>query len=255
MTEPIPEMVRKLERAVGDVLRDKLAQRDKDWLVDEVVRLMLKGVSLAGINTLYEEIQLADFEQAYTEQTAEERSTRFDRVHAMHLDEPALHLMTARLRARGRAQLEEEDFLVDAPAPGGALITTAQRSDVGNALLREAKDVLYALLFGTPEMNVMLKRTERELLQITIPRPKRAALDFMAAVSELTARGSWRDPRGHANDEQVANVVLAVEYGEVASEAVGRGIAACLCVINDLEVNEVVLYSHTVDVEDSSLHG
>lgn len=56
-----------------------------------------------------------------------------------------------------------------------------------------------------------------------------------------------------ASDERAANVVMEVEYGEVASEAVGSGVAACLRLINDLEVNEVILYNRMTNIESSSL--
>nr|MBK7064917.1 hypothetical protein [Deltaproteobacteria bacterium] len=174
-------------------------------------------------------------------------------MRALNLDERNLNLLLERLGGRDRAQLEREGHLRNPPEKGGALITADQRSDAGNALLREAKDLLYALLFGTSEMNVALARKERELLAMTLPRSKRFALDFMMAVSEVEVRGSWRDPKGGASDERAANVVMEVEYGEVASEAVGSGVAACLRLINDLEVNEVILYNRMTNIESSSL--
>lgn len=53
--------------------------------------------------------------------------------------------------------------------------------------------------------------------------------------------------------ERAVNVVMEVEYGEVASEAVGSGVAACLRLINDPEVNGVILYNRMTDIESSSL--
>ena len=44
-----------------------------------------------------------------------------------------------------------------------------------------------------------------------------------------------------------------MEYGEVATEAVGRGIKLALRLINDLEINEQILYARMEDVEESSL--
>jgi hypothetical protein len=47
--------------------------------------------------------------------------------------------------------------------------------------------------------------------------------------------------------------VLEVQFGEVESEAVGTGILAALRLINELEINEQVLYVRMVDVEETSL--
>lgn len=174
-------------------------------------------------------------------------------MRALHLDERALLLQIERFGALDRAQLERDGSLRAPPPKGGALITAAQRSASGDLLLRDAKDLLYALLFGDASMGVSLPRAERELLAVTVPRAKRYVMDFMMAVSELEVRGSWRDPKGAANDERADNVVMEVEYGEVANEAVGAGIAACLRVINDLEVNEVILYNRMTNIESSSL--
>ncbi|MFF8974484.1 hypothetical protein [Streptomyces sp. NPDC014995] len=44
-----------------------------------------------------------------------------------------------------------------------------------------------------------------------------------------------------------------MEYGEIAGELVGNGIAAALRLINDLEVNEQVLYARMENVEESTL--
>ena len=46
-----------------------------------------------------------------------------------------------------------------------------------------------------------------------------------------------------------------MEYGEVATEAVGRGIKLALRLINDLEINEQILYARMENVEESTLEG
>jgi hypothetical protein len=63
----------------------------------------------------------------------------------------------------------------------------------------------------------------------------------------------WRDPDGVSNDERADNVIIEVEFGEVAEELVGHGIIRALSLINNLEVNEQVLYARMVDVEESTL--
>ena len=123
----------------------------------------------------------------------------------------------------------------------------------GDALLDLGKDMLYGLLFGDEATNTRLQRTQRELLTLTVPRQKSTALDFMKATTELSALGTWQDPRGAANDMQADNVVLEVEYGEVEGELVGNGIVLALGLINNLEINEEILYGRMENVEQTTL--
>jgi hypothetical protein len=81
----------------------------------------------------------------------------------------------------------------------------------------------------------------------------RAELDFMRASTELSAAGTWQDPDSVSNDIRADNVILEVEFGEVAGEHVGHGIVRCLSLVNNLEVNEQVLYARMIDVEQSTL--
>ncbi len=56
-----------------------------------------------------------------------------------------------------------------------------------------------------------------------------------------------------SNDERADNVLLEVQYGEVEGELVGYGIVLALTLINNLEVNEQVLYARMINVEETSL--
>lgn len=114
--------------------------------------------------------------------------------------------------------------------------------------------MLYALLFGDGDAGVRLDRVERELLTLTMPRAKAHAIAFvLQAATEIGAHGTWRDPLRAADDDRAPNTVLQVEYGETADELVGNGIAAALKLINNLEVNEQVLYARMENVEESTL--
>jgi hypothetical protein len=141
----------------------------------------------------------------------------------------------------------------DAPAKGTALITSRHRTPSGDALLIHAKDVLFALLFGDEATGTTLVRAQQELLTMALPLAKAAALDFMRASTELTAAGTWLDPDSVSNDERAANVLLEVQFGEVEGEIVGAGIVTALGLINNLEVNEQVLYARMIDVEETTL--
>ena len=120
-------------------------------------------------------------------------------------------------------------------------------------LLQRGKDVLFALLFGDASTNTNLARVQQELLTIAVPRAKAGALDFMRASTELAAAGTWQDPDSVSSDERADNVLMEVQYGEIESELVGQGIVLALSLINNLEVNEQVLYARMINIEDTTL--
>jgi hypothetical protein len=172
----------------------------------------------------------------------------------MAIDAAWVASFVERHRARDRAALIAEGaLLADAPAKGTDPIGPADRSPAGEELLVQAKDVLFALLFGDPSTNTRLDRVQRELLTLTLPRFKAGALDFMRASTEISGAGTWQDPDSVSNDVRADNVILEVEFGEVAGELVGQGIVRCLSLINNLEVNEQVLYARMINVEESTL--
>ena len=98
-----------------------------------------------------------------------------------------------------------------------------------------------------------IERVQRELLTLTLPRAKADAFDFIPAATELSGAGMWRDPAGVSNDVRADNVIVEVEFGEVAGEHVGHGIVRCLGLINNLEINEQILYARMINVEESTL--
>jgi 3-dehydroquinate synthetase len=75
----------------------------------------------------------------------------------------------------------------------------------------------------------------------------------MKATTELSAHGTWQDPEEVSTDLRADNTLLQVEYGEVAGEWIGHGIVVTLSLINNLEVNEQVLYARMENVEQSTL--
>jgi hypothetical protein len=113
--------------------------------------------------------------------------------------------------------------------------------------------MLYALLFGDASTGTSLDRVQRELLTLTVPRAKAAAFDFIPAATELSGAGLWRDPEGVSNDVEADNVIIEVEYGEVAGELLGPAIIRALSLINNLEVNEQILYARMINIEESTL--
>lgn len=224
-------------------LRAALAGRDREWLVDQIVRLALDAHSLQALDRRLAQAELA-----------RRRAERAARVAGMAIDAPFVAAFVERHRVLDRAALIDGGALREgAPAKGTDLIGPAHRTPDGEALLTRAKDVLFGLLFGDGATNTRLDRTQRELLTLTLPRFKAGALDFMRASTEISGAGTWQDPDSVSNDIRADNVILEVEFGEVAGELVGQGIVRCLSLINNLEVNEHVLYARMINVEESTL--
>ena len=120
-------------------------------------------------------------------------------------------------------------------------------------MLVNAKDFLFALLFGDASTQTAFDRHQQELLTLTLPRFKAEALDFMKATTELSALGTWQDPDSVSNDQRADNVIFEVEYGEIEGELIGNGVIRCLSLINNLEVNEQILYARMINLEQSTL--
>jgi hypothetical protein len=243
----IESIVRGINRELVPVfeerLRAALVDRDREWLVDQVVRLTLDAHALNE----------ADRRTA-AEAKARARRERHERVSAMAFDTTRLAAFIEEHEGVTRESLVAASHLQpEAPAKGTALLASADRTDSGEELLTHAKDVLFALLFADESMGCDLPRHTQELLTLAMPRSKAGALDFMRASTELAAAGTWQDPESVSNDERADNVLLEVQYGEVDGELVGHGIVLALTLINNLEVNEQVLYARMINIEETSL--
>ncbi|MEU8267909.1 hypothetical protein AB0B89_12145 [Sphaerisporangium sp. NPDC049002] len=188
------------------------------------------------------------------QQEEAERVARAARIRRLALDHTSLPGYIEHYRALTREVLEGEGHLLDPPHKGGPLISPEHRAPSAEALLCEAKDLLYALLFGGADDDVRLDRVERELLTLTIPKAKAHAVgSIMRAATETGAEGAWHDPQRVADDDRAADTILQIEYGEVDGDLVGTAITAALRLINNLEINEQVLYGRTENVEGSTL--
>lgn len=245
--DTIESIVRSINRdlvpSFEEKLRAALAECDRDWLIDQIVRLTLDAHSLQEMDR-----------RSVIEAKARARSERHDRVRELAFDRAALDAFVAEHAAVQRDGLISSGHLAAAaPAKGTALITHEHRTADGEALLTRAKDTLFALLFGDESNGTSLERVQQELLTMAVPRSKAAALDFMQASTELNAAGTWQDPDSVSNDERADNVLLEVQYGEVEGELVGHGIVAALSLINNLEINEQVLYARMMNVEEATL--
>ena len=234
---------RELTPQFEERLRAVLAEQDRDWLIDQIVRLTLDAHSLEEIDRRSE-----------IEAKARARAERQSRVRALALDTAALDAFTAEWQGVTRERLVDSGHLdPDAPAKGTVLLTSAHRREQGDRLLTLAKDTLFALLFGDESTDTRLDRIQQELLTLALPRFKAHALDFMRASTELAAAGTWQDPDNVSSDERAENVLLEVQFGEIEGERVGAGIVTALSLINNLEVNEQVLYARMINIEETTL--
>ncbi|NEP91435.1 MAG: hypothetical protein F6K18_34155 [Okeania sp. SIO2C2] len=75
----------------------------------------------------------------------------------------------------------------------------------------------------------------------------------MKATTEISGLGTWQDPDSVSNDSRADNIILQVEYGEIEGELIGSGIVTSLSLINNLEINEQILYARMINVEQSTL--
>lgn len=165
-------------------LRASLADQDREWLIEQIVRLTLDAHRL-------EERDRRRFQEVETRK----RQERVERVRKLALDVNRLEEFVREYRDIDRQRLVEQNLLSeDAPARGSGLITAEHRAVEGTRLLQHAKDMLDGFLFGDESTNTSLQRTQRQLLTLNLPRSKAQTLDFMKATTELSATGTWQDP-------------------------------------------------------------
>jgi hypothetical protein len=243
----IEDLVRQINRELSpqfeEKLRASLVDKDRDWLIDQLVRLTLDAHSL-------EDLDVA----AAAEAKARRRAERLARVTAMAVDESLVAAFKADWDGITRDSAIAGGLLSpEAPVKGTSMILAAHRTEAGEALLLRAKDLLFALLFGDASTATQLQRTQQELLTLAVPRSKAGTLNFMRASTELAAAGTWQDPDSVSNDEHADNVLLEVQFGETSDEIVGSGIVTALSVINNLEINEQILYARMINIEESTL--
>lgn len=224
-------------------LRAYLVEQDRDWLIEQIIRLTLDAHSLEEM----------DRKHSRQEQTRR-RQERAERVKKLELDLNKLREFNERYKDSSRDTLIRENLLSrDAPPKGKDLISDEARTPEGTQLLQHAKDVLFGLLFGDESTNIHFHRTQRKLLTLTVPRMKVDVLDFMKAATELSARGTWQPSNHPASDTRTDNVVLEIEFGEVEGNGIGQCVITALKLINNLEINEEILYGRMENIEQSTL--
>lgn len=243
----IESIVRQINREVAPQfevrLREHLALQDSDWLIEQIVRLTLDAHSLHEMDRRH-----------LQEVKAAKRQERVTRIREHVFDRGKLIAFIDQYSTYDRDTLIGQRFLLPSvPDKGTDILTDEYRTPQGNELLLFAKDLLFALLFGDEGTGTQFHRIQRELLTLAVPRDKAEALDFMKATTELSALGTWQDPERVSNDQRADNVLLEVEFGEIEGELVGDGIIRALSLINNLEINEQILYARMINVEQTTL--
>ncbi|GAA3091336.1 hypothetical protein [Streptosporangium carneum] len=242
VTRIVEQIQDELSEELRERVRTRLRAQSVDWLVEQLLTLVLPERGSAGAAPRRPAPTWAAGE------TEEDGDARTARLRELGLDEDSLSRYTERYRSLNRSVLEAGGYLVDPPPKGEELVPRSCRSPQGEALLREVRDVLYGLLFGGEEEGVLLGRTGRELLTLTVPRAKAHAVAFLLrAAAEVGAECACGDPEGIEGG--VADTVLQIEYGEVTGGLVGGALSAALTLVNNLEVNEPVLHGRMESAE------
>ena len=253
-TDGLDEMVRdlddELEGEFEKRLRAELDGKDRAWLIDNLVE------------HFHRELHLDNNSQRQLQRRAEHvepvavRRERLRRIRALELDDGKLRDSLGRYRALGRETLVTEGFLLDPPHKGKEALGPDHRSAEGEVLLQEVRDLFYALLFGDSKIGVNLTRDRRDFLTVTLPTSKAPALErFLLAVTEFQVSGTWLDPDGVSDDIGAPNTILQVEFGDSADELISEALLVVLGMLNNLEVNEQILYGRIEEVERSTLVG
>jgi hypothetical protein len=180
----IEELVRAINRDLSpqfeERLRTALADKDREWLIDQLVRLTLDSHSL-------EDLDVA----AAAASKAHRRAERVARVTAMAVDDARVRDFTGRFAGMSRERAIAEGYILDsAPIKGTDSISSDHRTASGEEVLTLAKDMLFSLLFGDSTSSTTLDRVQQELLTLAVPRSKAGELDFMRASTELAAAGT-----------------------------------------------------------------
>ena len=217
-------------------IRAELEKKDREWLIDQIIFLTCERHS--------------SHEQR---DALENMKQRLARIRKRGYNDQTIADFIDRYRKMRRENLEEGGYCVNPPHMGLATIEPQQRTKEGEALLEEARDLLYVALYGDESINVSLTRGREEMLTMILPQRKSEALSFLKAVTEVDAAGTWKDPEGVSNDDHVNNVGLQVEFSDNEKGTIGVAVFVALNLINLLQVNEQILYARMEKVERSSL--
>lgn len=237
-----------MEDELEGKLRDELETKDAPWLREALLEQILQE------RHLHRSAQRQLSREARQVEPRADRQRRLGRIRLSRLTDSKLRDTVARFRAWRRETLEAERYLLDPPHKGKDALQPRHRSPQGETLLEQAHDLFYALLFCDERQGVLLPRVRRDFITVTLPSHKAGTLErFMLAVTEVQVAGTWLDPDGVSDDIGATNKILQVEFGDTRDGLVSDGLVAALQMINNLEVNEEILYARIEQLERSTL--
>ena len=230
-------------------IRAQLSDQDRQWLEDQLVKVARQDRASGSAS------HRSLSRQAHHVESKKQRQERLERIRRLDLDAVKLQeILNEQYRGWDRKRLVAEGFLIDPPHKGLEALTEKHRSEAGEGLLQESRDLFYALLFSDQKQGVELIRSRRDFLTVTLPTPKKDALErFMLAVTETRATGTWLDPEGVSDDIDASNTILQVEYGDAPDHLISNALVTVLGMINELEVNEEILYARIECLQQSTL--
>jgi len=229
-------------------LRKLLDSEDRQWLVEQLVTYIIKE----KYGEVHHEISVS--KKKYPHETLAKRKERISRIQALNIDLNAVKEIRTEFDSYTRESLEKNGHINNAEHKGLKIVPSNLRSEEGNQLLVRAKDFLFALLFCGKKHGVNIERTKRDELTITIASDKANCLEsFMIAVTEFPARGVWYDSEGISDDENATNTVMQVEFGDDEQGVCASALMSALKLINNLEINEEILYCRIEQAKYSSL--
>ena len=121
-----------------DRLREHLQSKDREWLIEQIVRLTLDAHSLQENDR-----------KIFMEQKEKRRAERRARLKDICLNCDVLESFLYKHRNYTRESMMNDGYLLDtAYIKGTNMIDEKHRTDKGNQLLTHAKDMLFGLLFG-----------------------------------------------------------------------------------------------------------
>ncbi|GII63273.1 hypothetical protein Skr01_33580 [Sphaerisporangium krabiense] len=259
VTQIVAQLREELAGELRERVRRRLREQPADWLVDQLMALVLPPEEVSyAIPRQVPRGPEADAHAAVPLPEAhgcapwngepldpvtspEAEGDRPARIRRLGLDATSLPGFTARYRSLRREVLEAEGYLLDPPPRGGALIAPAHRSPEAEALLREAKDVLHALLFCGPQDGVRLDRAAWASLTLAVPPSKAHAVAALLGPEARAEGSTFRVEFGELPGEPAHHADETAPARPGAAGLVAHALGAALCLINDLEINEPTL--------------
>jgi len=95
-------------------------------------------------------------------------------------------------------------------------------------------------------------QVDPELFEAVVLRDKLHHFNFLKGRTRILAVGDWEAPKGDKYDEE-KNVIIQVQFNDTKKEKVGKELTKRFKKLNKDLVGELLLYTRTIPVEETSL--